>query len=1262
MDNSLKIATLNCQGLGDPKKRRDVFNFLRDQSFSIYFIQDIHIHEKNVKFVTAEWGYKAEFSTYTTNSRGVAVLFNNNFEFKITNVLKGTDGNYLIVDIDTEGKNFTLVNIYGPNNDDPQFYTYIKNIVKNKENVIMGGDFNLVMDTGKDYFNYKHINNPNSRRVVQEMSTELDLCDIWRELNPEYLRYTWRRPNPLQQSRLDFFLISESIVGLVKNTDIRYGYRTDHSLVTLELQTNEEKHKRTSTWKMNASLLKDTTYVDQINKLIDDVICEYALSPYQREKIASIPKHEIQLNVPDDLFLDFLLMKIRSKTIEYSIIKNRKTNEEEKSLIKEINKLDKIGNRTDIEQKDLVEKEEKLEEIRGKRMEGVMLRSKARYIAEGEKNSKYFYNMEKRNFISKTMSKVVKQDNTILTKRDEIVKEVKYFYQTLYQERDTTDCQLCDMIEEIPRLTNEEAESLEGKITISEAGSVLKCMKNFKSPGSDGFTVEFFKFFWGKLGHLVVRSLNTAYGKGELSSVQKEGIITCIPKGDKPREFIKNWRPISLLNVVYKIGSACIAKRMKAVLPKLINEDQTGFMAGRYIGENLRLIYDLISFLEQNNLPGLLLNIDFEKAFDSLSWTFMFKVLDAFGFQNGIKQWIKTFYTNIKSSVLINGKLSDWFPIKRGCRQGDPISPYIFILCVEILAIMIRNNKSITGVNINNVEYKISQYADDTEFILNGDRRSFEKCIETLNEFSKISGLFVNNCKTSVIWLGSRKNSKIKFLKHLGMEWNPKKFKILGVWFTNDLVDMESINFSEKFEEIKKLIDLWTKRTLTPLGRIAILKSLVLSKLTHLWLLLPNPPGKSLEHLQKICFNFTWNNKQDRISRKTVHKSVEDGGMGLPELRTFIKALKLTWIRKLIITKHKWKHTIIQVYPFLDNLNHFGPNLGTSYPALNNFWTEVLEAYHTLFYKLEPQTENEILAEPVCFNNRIKIGNSTIKNKNLNDNEIYLIGHFFNDNGQALTFEQFIGIHTNCNINFLSYHGYKQAIKKFVRKCGSDLTSNRNEDMNICIKTLLREPKGCRALYNILIKTGDRPNCCSKWEQKLGITVQWAECFRFTKKINDIKLKWFQLRIIHRILGTNIVLNEMGLVGDKNCNLCKDKRDSIQHIFWECKITQSFLTDLIKMIKTKCKSIHLLLSESLTILGIDSNIKIDSVTYLILLLAKQFIYKCKLRNANPDISVFLRSLKLRYEIEKYNAKIDMRYSEFTAKWALYQELWVICDM
>ena len=152
----------------------------------------------------------------------------------------------------------------------------------------------------------------------------------------------------------------------------------------------------------------------------------------------------------------------------------------------------------------------------------------------------------------------------------------------------------------------------------------------------------------------VVNSINFGSLLGELSVTQKQGIITCLPKDNKPRHFLKNWRPIALLNTAYKIGSGVIASRLNRHLGKLIDLDQTGFISGRYIGDNIRLIYDMLQFTEENDIPGLLLLIDFEKAFDSISWDFLLSVLKFFNFGESIINWVKVFYNNISSAVIQN--------------------------------------------------------------------------------------------------------------------------------------------------------------------------------------------------------------------------------------------------------------------------------------------------------------------------------------------------------------------------------------------------------------------------------------------------------------------------------------------------------------------------------------------------------------------------------------------------------------------------------
>ena len=180
-----------------------------------------------------------------------------------------------------------------------------------------------------------------------------------------------------------------------------------------------------------------------------------------------------------------------------------------------------------------------------------------------------------------------------------------------------------------------------------------------------------------------------------------------------------------LLNTVYKIASSCIAERLKTVLDHLIHEDQKGFLKGRYIGDNVRLIYDTLQYTEKNNTPGLLLMLDLEKAFDSVSWAFIDRCLTAFNFGNDIKRWVNAFYNNITSCVSINGRYSEWFQVYRGTRQGDPLSPYLFLLCAEIMSLLMRQNVEIKGIKINNKEILLSQFTDDTSIFLDGKKNPF---------------------------------------------------------------------------------------------------------------------------------------------------------------------------------------------------------------------------------------------------------------------------------------------------------------------------------------------------------------------------------------------------------------------------------------------------------------------------------------------------------------------------------------------------------
>ncbi len=223
-----------------------------------------------------------------------------------------------------------------------------------------------------------------------------------------------------------------------------------------------------------------------------------------------------------------------------------------------------------------------------------------------------------------------------MTNPTEILLNQKLFYERLYTSKikELNNRILNNFINQdnIKQLTEYDKTSCEGIITEDEAISVLKHMKNNKTPGMEGLPAEFYKILWRDIGKYCIKSINEAYIKGEMSITQKQCLITCIPKGDKPRHLMKNWRPLSLLNTDFKILSGVLADRIKKVLPNIISSDQKGFLKNRFIGENGRLVYDVISHLNDIKGEGIIVLIDFQKAFDTLEWKYINTVLRTYNF------------------------------------------------------------------------------------------------------------------------------------------------------------------------------------------------------------------------------------------------------------------------------------------------------------------------------------------------------------------------------------------------------------------------------------------------------------------------------------------------------------------------------------------------------------------------------------------------------------------------------------------------------
>ena len=429
MADQITISSLNARGLGNKQKRRDVFDWLKKKSHSIYCIQDFHCTDSNKKLIEAEWGYTCIFSAYRSDSRGTAIMFNNNFEFTIHKSSSDPEGNFTAIDVELNKRRYTIITLYGPNTDKPDFYEGIKNVITGYENssIIICGNWNLVQNFNIDTSGYRRENNIKAKGKVMELKEEYELVDPWRSNYPNLRRYTWRQKTPVKQSRLDFFLVSQDIYTETLKVDINPGYRTDHSLISLTLGSNISTRGK-GFWKFNLSLLKDKKYAEMVKNCIKKVETQYR-TPQSTDE-------DKQYTIDDQLIFEMIKLEIRGQTIKYCSELKRKRTEKENQLENQISNLEIVIQETPLQEKleELEEKRITLEKIREDRVKALMISSKARWVEHGEKPTRYFCSLLKRNYVNKTITRLT-VDNGDITDPKEILQEEAKYYEKLYSSK-----------------------------------------------------------------------------------------------------------------------------------------------------------------------------------------------------------------------------------------------------------------------------------------------------------------------------------------------------------------------------------------------------------------------------------------------------------------------------------------------------------------------------------------------------------------------------------------------------------------------------------------------------------------------------------------------------------------------------------------------------------------------------------------------------------------------------------------------------------
>ena len=372
-----------------------------------------------------------------TNSRGVAILFQHNFEYKLIDHGSDDNGNFLYVDINIGSISLRVINLYAPNTDTPSFFQDISSLIEENtlDHLLLCGDFNLVLSPEMDSSNYVSINNPRSREVLLDTINLHNLKDAFRHFHPNMRRYTWHRKNPIKQARLDYFIVSNAFTDLLSQCNILPGYRSDRSILELTMEISKFERGK-GLWKLNCNLLTNADYVNLVNDTIQEVKLQYAVPVYSLDFLNSTSDFDLFFTIEEDLLLEIILFKIRAKTIKFASTLRKAERSLELDLINKIGAFEKdeaLKNST-LEIDNL---KKKLQSLRESKLKGNFVRSRLQWLQFGEKPSQYFCSLEHKHYVDKTIRKICCDNGEIITEQKKILHQVKEYYVKLFKNKDS---------------------------------------------------------------------------------------------------------------------------------------------------------------------------------------------------------------------------------------------------------------------------------------------------------------------------------------------------------------------------------------------------------------------------------------------------------------------------------------------------------------------------------------------------------------------------------------------------------------------------------------------------------------------------------------------------------------------------------------------------------------------------------------------------------------------------------------------------------
>ena len=630
------------------------------------------------------------------------------------------------------------------------------------------------------------------------------LVDVWRGQNGEDHRYSWFRSNKkdfnlrLSACRIDLALVSQGFVNKVINTTFITGLRTDHSALYVAIKCSVNDRGK-GYWKLNTTMLAEEKYLELINDILER---------YSEQLLNDNPVDE----------WDRMKQDIKNASVKYA-----RTRASEKSLIiaNLSEKASEMEEKYDVLSEDelriLSETKSELQEMMEEKARGLIFRSKAKWYEEGERGTKYFASLEKKRYNARMCDMLIDEHGNHVTQEKDLLQMQRDFYAQLFESNPEVNFTLEN--ESGIKIGDLTTAAQENVFVEEELTSAVRSLANGKTPGKDGIPAEFYKVFYPNLKQMLLRLVSFCYENKVIPKSSMNGVINLIPKQSKDSRYLKNLRPITLLNCDYKIMEKLVSNRIEPALPQIIHQDQQGFMSGRRISANIWRVLDLINLCDRDQLPGLLIQIDFAKCFDKIEFQAILGSMRYFGFSVYLQEWVTLLYKGFTAEVQSNGKFSAKFNVTRSVHQGGCCSSFLFLLCAELMAIDMRANKNIVGISFRDVDLLLGQFADDKDLSTLFDQKNMDNIFSTLERFHHLIGFEVNYEKTTVYRIGSIQQSEAELYTQKQLNWTSIGINVLGVAVSNDRSYTYTENYSPLLKKTEAVLNVWSKCNLSLVGK-----------------------------------------------------------------------------------------------------------------------------------------------------------------------------------------------------------------------------------------------------------------------------------------------------------------------------------------------------------------------------------------------------------------------------------------------------------